>query len=392
MGCQPAKITPNPGILPNLVSPALINLSPKLEYAKNPSGTFPPIRGSKTNLKRIDLQSPPEENMRDIEKGTNAKKTAMFIRHNSFVEHVDEPHDILNNTSTLSLPFFSVPMAGKTTHVQQASKFSRPIAKTPDIGLRIPRSSDNNTLDLCYARSLPRNIRPKITFGVEAHGLELEENSLSDSEYTHNKERYNKSLRRAPTIGHLLVDLPNPNKVSLRKQTPNLNTAAERIEEDGEDQNIIRFKINRRRVKLIKKEEFVPKPLPQVSRSPSPSYPVLRSQRDLQSEYGGSQGSNLTFPLVHTSFKDNSVKHSQASKTLKADGSLKVNQYEMHQKIGKGAFGEVRKALNTIDKKYYAIKIIQGKKQQLRLGMGMDSNNEAECILGEIATYKKLVG
>ena len=48
-----------------------------------------------------------------------------------------------------------------------------------------------------------------------------------------------------------------------------------------------------------------------------------------------------------------SVRYSQASRTYNAEGTLKINQYELLRKIGWGSYGEVFRVRDVKDKKVY---------------------------------------
>lgn len=52
---------------------------------------------------------------------------------------------------------------------------------------------------------------------------------------------------------------------------------------------------------------------------------------------------------------ENSVRHSQASKTVNAEGTPKINHYELLNRIGRGSFGEVMRARHAISKQYFVV-------------------------------------
>lgn len=84
-----------------------------------------------------------------------------------------------------------------------------------------------------------------------------------------------------------------------------------------------------------------------------------------------------------------------ASCVYNDDGDEVINQYVMLQTLGKGAFGEVKLALNNRDKEYYVALAHQAIKIQdkgfLASKFGPSHKNQAEAMLmKEIAIMKKM--
>ena len=65
--------------------------------------------------------------------------------------------------------------------------------------------------------------------------------------------------------------------------------------------------------------------------------------------------------------------------TINSDGRKEINQFKILRTLGKGAQGKVKKARNTLNNEYYAIKILKAK----RIG-------NIEEFKREIAIKKKL--
>ena len=70
-------------------------------------------------------------------------------------------------------------------------------------------------------------------------------------------------------------------------------------------------------------------------------------------------------------------------------GLVFVNEYAIITTLGRGSFGEVKLALNTIDMEVYALKLIA--KTRRRAGSRSKTANTAEAsVMGEINVMKEL--
>lgn len=348
-------------------------------------------------------------NQRSFEKQNSKEKDALeqdqLFKMSLPLPPVAQPRPNINNSTPLStLPKILTPKAIKFQPPHHP-RVARHASKTPELLLRAskdPKEGINPVPIRSYSRGPKSNLPPETVVG----DFDIE---FSDSEEPSRNHKSNDNLNielvkkadsTMPTAQQLsLVNTmkmsPQPPLCTSKDESPveaidkeeQPEEQAEGEEEEGE-MKVIMFKINRRRVKLVLKNLA----LHQTQKPPRPpSVMQPKSVMDFKSFDHLSGSSGMTGGLVKQgSFIEQSVKHSQASHCYNAEGKLKVNQYEMLERIGKGAFGEVFSAKNSIDKKHYAIKVIREKKLKLSLALN-NPGEEAQCILGEIATYKKLV-
>lgn len=86
---------------------------------------------------------------------------------------------------------------------------------------------------------------------------------------------------------------------------------------------------------------------------------------------------------------EKTIIHSNLSRTQNEEGREMINQYKVLNSIGRGSFGKVVKALNTENKKYYAIKVLKKSKMKLKITLSLGMANNFD-VLNEVNIIKKM--